>query len=104
MGKPRKARELRATIHHAPPAAHDGCDCHNNPAGTTYYTSARRDNGDAVALTGPYLTHVEALAAVPADRARAYDVDPRAPWYAYGTFAAKPGATIKPVFEKEIAA
>lgn len=38
-----------------------------------------------VALAGPYDTHDAALAAVPEARRKAFDADPRAPWYAYGT-------------------
>lgn len=93
-----RARRVKSYRHHALAPKHDGCDCGTNPEGTAYYTSARRDDGKVVALTGPYATHVEALEALPADRDRAYDSDPRAPWYAYGTFAAKPGASVKAVF------
>jgi hypothetical protein len=64
-----------------------------------FYTSARRDDGRTVALTGPYETHDEALAALPAARQMAWDSgDPKAPWYAYGTFSAMDGAVVRPVF------
>ncbi len=51
-----------------------------------YYVTARRDNGDAVFLAGPFLNdHQGALDAVAGAKAKAMDVDPRAPWYSYGT-------------------
>lgn len=89
-------KRLAAYVHPAPAPEHAGCDCAANPPGTAYYTSAR-DHGRYVALSGPFATHVAALEALPAARAQAYELDPRAPWYAYGTFAAKPGATVRPV-------
>lgn len=52
-----------------------------------YYVTARRENGDAVLLAGPFRDdHAAALAMVPrASRAAIDSGDPRAPWYAYGT-------------------
>ena len=64
------------------------CGCTDHTPGRVFYSSARNDQGAHVALSGPYETHTEALAAIERDQAWAYDVDPKAPWYAYGTFAA----------------
>ncbi len=51
-----------------------------------YYATARRDNGDAVLLAGPFLNdHQAALDALAPAKAWAQDVDPRAAWYSYGT-------------------
>jgi len=51
-----------------------------------YYVSAINDAGKVALLAGPYLNdHAAALAAVGEYKAKAMDVDPRAPWYAYGT-------------------
>ena len=51
-----------------------------------YYVSVVRDSGDYRLLRGPFVNdHAGALAAVDAARFRAYDLDPRAQWYAYGT-------------------
>lgn len=51
-----------------------------------YYVSVRRPNGDYRLLRGPFVNdHAAALAAVDPARYRAYDLDPRAAWYAYGT-------------------
>lgn len=91
------SKAVAAYVHAAPPLAHEGCTCHENPPDTTYYTSAK-DGERYVALTGPFETHLEALEAVPGARTKAYEYDTRACWYAYGTFAAKPGAEIKVVF------
>lgn len=67
-----------------------------------FYTSARRKDGCTIALTGPYATHDEALAALPDARRRAWDSgDPKAPWYTYGTFGAVTGAIVRPVFGRE---
>lgn len=75
------------------------CGCGANPAGTRYYTSAMRDDGRVVALSGPYGTHGEAVARVDADNAKACaSGDPKAHWYAYGTFAAMGDTVVKPVF------
>jgi hypothetical protein len=64
-----------------------------------FYTSARRDDGRTVALAGPYATHDDALAALSGDKQRVWDSgDPKAPWYAYGTFGAMAGANVRPVF------
>lgn len=75
-----------------------GCvDAQHHP-GNVYYTSARNDRGAYVALSGPYRTHTEALAAVSADKAWAWEYDARAPWYAYGTMTAPLGTvrTVRP--------
>lgn len=64
------------------------CGCVDHTPGRVFYTSARRDDGRHVALSGPYAEHSAALAALDADKARAMDSDPRGVWYAYGTFAA----------------
>lgn len=52
-----------------------------------YYVSARRDNGDAVCLLGPFRDdHAKALSMVDAGREAAEaSGDPRACWYSYGT-------------------
>jgi hypothetical protein len=76
------------------------CSCWCNPVGTRYFTSVQRKDGRTVALSGPYYTHQEALDALSGDRARAWDADPRGPWYSYGTFAVLGGQDIRPVFEK----
>lgn len=92
----RASRAVAAYVHAAPPMAHEGCDCNGNPPGTLYYTSAK-DGERYVALTGPFGTHLEALEALGEARTKAYEYDTRACWYAYGTFAAKPGAEIRVV-------
>jgi hypothetical protein len=57
-----------------------------DPRPGAYYVSARRDDGRYVLLSGPYVDdHQAALEAVPVARGIAYDLDPRAPWYSYGT-------------------
>lgn len=72
------------------------CTCEANPAGTVYYTSAKRDDGRAIALSGPYVAHVEALGALPRDIRWCHEVDcVHAPWLGYGTFAARPGSEVK---------
>lgn len=67
---------------------------HQAPASTqepdiqlgNYYVSVRRDDGMHGLLLGPFRNdHARALAAVPAARAKAEEVDPRAHWYAFGT-------------------
>ena len=51
-----------------------------------YYVSARRDDGDFRCLVGPFRDdHGAALALVDKARTIALDLDPRAPWYSYGT-------------------
>jgi hypothetical protein len=51
-----------------------------------YYVSVVRGAGDYRLLRGPFVNdHAGALAAVEAARYRAYDLDPRSAWYAYGT-------------------
>lgn len=62
-----------------------------------YYVSAHY-NGRSVLLAGPYLTHFEALDALPAVEARAHKVDPRACWYAYGTARAVDGLELTTTF------
>lgn len=74
------------------------CGCiGGHVSGETFYTSARREDGRAVALSGPYLHHGTALRALPGDRQWAQEVsgDPRAEWYAYGTFSTRAGAEVK---------
>ncbi len=52
--------------------------------GGRYYVSVI--DGERYAfLLGPYATHAEALDQVDRGTRLAYDADPRAPWYAYGT-------------------
>jgi hypothetical protein len=51
-----------------------------------YYVSVVRGKADYRLLRGPFVNdHAAALAAVDAARFRAYDLDPRAAFYAYGT-------------------
>jgi len=51
-----------------------------------YYVSVARDSGDWRPLRGPFVNdHKAALDAVFAARYRAYDLDPRAQWYSFGT-------------------
>ncbi len=51
-----------------------------------YYVSVVRGANDYRLLRGPFVNdHAGALAAVDAAGFRAYDLDPRAAWYAYGT-------------------
>lgn len=51
-----------------------------------YYVSVVRGSGDYRLLRGPFENdHAGALAAVDAARFRAYDLDPRAQWYSFGT-------------------
>lgn len=51
-----------------------------------YYVSVVRGANDYRLLRGPFVNdHAGALAAVDAARFRAYDLDPRAAWYSYGT-------------------
>lgn len=71
------------------------CGCNDHPRDGAYYTSARRDDGRFVALSGPYASHAEALDALPGDREWTHGVVVRAPWLAYGTFAAPAGAVVK---------
>lgn len=65
--------------------------------GSVFYTSAQRDDGRYVVLSGPYQTHADALAAVAADKTWAWDRDPRAPWYAYGTCSTTEPETMRPL-------
>jgi hypothetical protein len=60
------------------------------PAGeaAAYYVSAldpERPGAGYVLLAGPFVEHGDALACVDQAARRACDVDPHAPWYAYGT-------------------
>lgn len=55
-----------------------------------YYVSVRRDDGDFRLLSGPYLLHASALAAVAEARTIATDLDSRAVWYSFGTVRMKP--------------
>jgi hypothetical protein len=51
-----------------------------------YYVSVVRGSNDYRLLRGPFVNdHAGALAAVTPARYRAYDLDPRAYWYSYGT-------------------
>lgn len=59
--------------------------------GTKFFVTARRDDGAAVALAGPFTTHREALEAVPEARRLACERDPRGCWYSYGTAATNGG-------------
>jgi len=66
---------------------HCGCGEGHPPraaGGPWYYTSVQAGTM-ARLLSGPYRNHPEARAALPADRAWAWAIDPRGPWYAYGT-------------------
>jgi hypothetical protein len=58
------------------------------PVGKGYFITCRRDDGAWVALSGPYVRHSYARAALPDARRYAAKVDPRAHWYAYGTACA----------------
>ena len=59
--------------------------CENyHEIGTQFYVTVR-DGPRTGYLLGPYRTHREALAQVDRGRSLAYDADPRAPFYAYGT-------------------
>ena len=67
-----------------------------------YFVSARNDDGRAVMLLGPYDSHLEALERVDLGRQLAEKVDPRAPWYSYGTCRVHDDQpTPAPIFEKE---
>jgi hypothetical protein len=73
---------------HAPATAPQAPD----PRPGFYYVTVRRSNsnsgsdGEHRRLRGPFRNdHVAALAAVDEARQRAYEYDPRAHWYAYGT-------------------
>lgn len=51
-----------------------------------YYVSVRKDSGDWRVLLGPFPNdHAAALAWVDKARNKAIELDPRAPWYSYGT-------------------
>ena len=51
-----------------------------------YYVTARRDDGRHALLAGPFRdNHTAAIEAVAAVVRIANEVDPRAPWYSYGT-------------------
>lgn len=50
-----------------------------------YYVSCVNDVNQLALLLGSYETHQEALDNVRRATDMAYKVDPRAPWYAYGT-------------------
>lgn len=61
-----------------------------------YYASVfdRRSNdgnGRVALLAGPFPTHYQALDILPAAKAEAERVDPRATWYAFGTLCMKDG-------------
>lgn len=83
MPKP-KAVEYYA--HHAEPiTCEPSCE---HPDGAVYYVSVI-DGKRSVLLSGPYKAHGEALAMVPEVRTWADTVDPRAPFYAFGTVAVR---------------
>ena len=63
------------------------CTCESHPDGAVFYVTAINDRKQYVKLSGPYTTHQEALDAQPMVTKWAWDVDPRAPWYSYGTTA-----------------
>lgn len=85
--------------HHFPPAPmvprpgfrpkiFEGLWCHcgeTHDQGARYFASARDDEGRVALLAGPYREHYEALDVLPRARALASDMDPRGPWYFYGT-------------------
>ncbi|MGX9443883.1 hypothetical protein ACWX0K_15075 [Nitrobacteraceae bacterium UC4446_H13] len=50
-----------------------------------YYVSIVRDGRKRGLLAGPFATHTEAIANVPAARDEAYNVDPWAWWDLFGT-------------------
>lgn len=51
-----------------------------------YFVSVISDAGHYRLLAGPFVNdHAAALAAVSKARAIAYELDPKAPWYKYGT-------------------
>ena len=51
-----------------------------------YYVSCRLDDGRTVCLAGPFRDdHAAALALVDRAAIEADKLDPRAPWYSYGT-------------------
>ena len=52
--------------------------------GTKFYVSVR-DGSKVGFLLGPYDTHQQALDQVGRGRDLAYEHDPKAPWYGYGT-------------------
>lgn len=61
-----------------------------------YYASVfdRRSNagdGRIALLAGPFPTHGQALDILPAAKAEAERIDPRATWYAFGTLCMKDG-------------
>lgn len=65
----------------------DDCQTHTHPDGVNFYVTAMRSDGKVVPLSGPYKTHAEALTMVKIVTRWAWDVDPRGPWYSYGTCA-----------------
>lgn len=63
------------------------CSCDTHPEGAHFYVTARDDRGRYTRLSGPYDTHGDALERVRDITNWAMKVDPRAPWYSYGTAA-----------------
>lgn len=71
-----------------------------DPRAGFYYVTAI-DNNRSARIAGPYRTHEAALDAVDRVKNLAYDVDPRAHWWAWGTMRSEtdlgPGALgVKP--------
>jgi len=68
-----------------------------------YYVSVMKDGkpDNFRLLAGPYETHADALAAVPAATKHAYDYDAKAPWYAYGTVRMKPDFNEPGIFNQK---
>jgi len=54
-----------------------------------YYVSVVRSGTDWRPLLGPFEQHAAALARVDKARAKALELDPKAPWYSYGTVRAE---------------
>jgi len=50
-----------------------------------YYASISRTDGAKILARGPFPTHKDAILSVPKVKDDAYRMDPKAPWYAYGT-------------------
>jgi hypothetical protein len=80
------------------------CATDGHPEGANFYVTVMRDDGKAVALSGPYKTHEEALAMVDTARRWAWDVDPRGPWYSYGTAALDADYTAPGIYERHTSA
>lgn len=66
------------------------CACETHLPGAVFYVTARRQDGHFALVSGPFATHQDALDAQPEATRWAWEADPRAPWYAYGTTAVVP--------------